>query len=418
MNPAGTIDEAAFRADLAAISQNDYPPLQLVKLPFNWFAKQTVGIRQVVQGIQDVNTGDVTLVFPNPVQNGSAIVLIGSNISSPSSTACVSTQGDIFTSVIAYPGYAVVDVLMCLSAVGGATSLIVTTPTGFGGGAACGVVAFEMGGVVGLRAGGVGVGWQGTQNYHNVPPPATITGAQAGDYVFSFTTGLSDPDHGTDTNSGFAELITPSSAVNTIYSSYQVVPTTASVTNGFTYTGVYSARLVSTVVFALETAAPAPPSLNLAPVTSIPLNGPMNLLALVSEALDEQGLYQETALLGQQAAAGFIRLNGPGNVWIPISFASPLTPGFVTTLNNYGLNPLAGTGFSEIEGPFHQLDWKPAVPVYYSGSAPPSTPAGFLLAFVGMSMGVGAAVGAGSSSTYAIPTAAAPLDRMRKACLL
>lgn len=154
-------------------------------------------------------------------------------------------------------------------------------------------------------------------------------------------------------------------------------------------------------------------------VTSIPLNGPMNIFALVSEAIDEQGDYCASALIGQQSAAGFIRLNGQGNVWIPMSFADPLTPGYVTTEDNFAFTPIAGTGFSELEAPFHQLDWRPASPVYYVGN-PPTTPPGFLLAFVGMNIGVGAREdgGVGDASTYAIPSAAGPITRLKKACLL
>jgi hypothetical protein len=417
LKSAGTIDESAFRADLAAISQNDYPPLQLVKLPFNWFAPQTAGIIQTVSAV-GVRENITSFLFPNPVQNGSTIVIINGGTSMSGASIWTSTAGDVFTNagIANIDNYQELEINVCMAAVGGARTFSALAYGGSYDVFRSGFFAFEIGGVVAVRA------FAGSQ-----ANTATVA-AHANDLVlFSAMLGYNslNPTAGVyggvylgaslgvvDTNNNFAVTL-PN--VSGLYVSTTKPTAAGNVTDGPTGTSGYTPVCA---LLALQMSTGGGATINQAPVTSIPLNGPMNLLALVSEALDEQGIYQKTSLLGQQAAAGFVRLNGPGNVWIPISFVSPLTPGYVTTLNNYGLNPLAGTGFSEIEGPFHQLDWKPAAPQYYTGPTPPTTPAGFLLAFVGTSMGVGAAVGAGNSSTYAIPTAAGPVDRMKRAGLL
>jgi hypothetical protein len=417
LKSAGTIDESAFRADLAAISQNDYPPLQLVKLPFNWFAPQTAGIIQTVSAV-GVRNNIASFLFPNPVKNGSTIVIINGGTVTYGASIWTSTAGDVFTNagIANLNNYQSLEINVCMAAVGGARTFSAVANGGSISAFTSGFFAFEIGGVAAVRA------FAGSQAY-----TATVA-AHANDLVlFSAMQGGGslNPTAGViggwglnaslgvvDTNNNFAVTL-PN--VCGLYVSTTKPTAAGNVTDGPTGTGGYT-PVCALLALQMSTGGGAP--INQAPVTSIPLNGPMNLLALVSEALDEQGIYQKTSLLGQQAAAGFVRLNGPGNVWIPISFVSPLTPGYVTTLNNYGLNPLAGTGFSEIEGPFHQLDWKPAAPQYYTGPTPPTTPVGFLLAFVGTSMGVGAAVGAGNSSTYAIPTAAGPVDRMKRAGLL
>jgi hypothetical protein len=386
-------------------------------LPFNWFAPQTAGIIQTVSAV-GVRWNIASFLFPNPVQNGSTIVIISGGTGLDGASIWTSTAGDVFTNAgIADGSYQAFEINVCMAAVGGARTFSAVSNGGNIVAFTSGFFAFEIGGVVAVRAYAGSGAYTATVAAH--ANDLVLFSAMQGGASLNPTAGISGMWNGqngslgvVDTNNNFAVTL-PN--VSGLYVSTTKPTAAGNVTDGPTGTGGWPPVCA---LLALQMSTGGGATINQAPVTSIPLNGPMNLLALVSEALDEQGIYQKTSLLGQEAAAGFVRLNGPGNVWIPISFVSPLTPGYVTTLNNYGLNPLAGTGFSEIEGPFHQLDWKPAAPQYYTGPTPPTTPAGFLLAFVGTSMGVGAAVGAGNSSTYAIPTSAGPVDRMKRAGLL
>jgi hypothetical protein len=174
--------------------------------------------------------------------------------------------------------------------------------------------------------------------------------------------------------------------------------------------GVYD--LVVVFLAVPQSAFPPPPN------NPISLSGPNNFFSLVNEAIDEQGQYWESLFQNAQAAAGFIRLNGQGNVWFPVSLMGPLVPGFATSNPNYTGTPIAGTGFSAIEAPFGQLEWIPGVPTFYSGSTPPTEPPGYLLAYVSVSVGTGSGIGNGNASTYAIPSSAGPVERLKKACLL
>jgi hypothetical protein len=625
LNPAGTIDDAGFRADLAAISQNDYPPVQLVKLPFNWFAPQVGGIIQTALGAGIATNTPTTITFANPTKNGNAILLFwNAHINGGSGFPTISdTQGNTYTFVGLTPstspvtGFANMRVYIATGIAGGNDTITINN-AGVNFWDPSGAMAIEIGGVTGVRSFSNNIGGAGAD--------AGPAFALPGDLAFTFG-GNQGADTGVDNAAGWDELLQGNGAV---YASSRLVdeaatpfvqarvsalvPAASSVplafasnvnvgdlivvyinmnstigqsgavtdnqgntytlgqfdggdpfnndhamwwanakvsgaltvtaaigtpadtiiaiheftglvggalgvatgtfwanneqppTNPLDNTGPYqpTANGVGIVCAAIDTAssidasgmtpmltfqsaglslatfwtfvdttpqlpnitAPNAPSASMfealgqafvqtgyselvnrinwgggggnqsdaivvlegdftndvdpssAPVTAIALNGPMNILALVSEAIDEQGNYAASNLIGQQGAAGWIRINGPGNVWVPLSFADPLTPGYVTTQNNYALCPLAGTGFSELEAPFHRLDWRPASPTFYSSTNPPSEPNGYLLAFVSMSMGVGAKVGDGNSSTYAIPSSAGPVVREKAAGVL
>lgn len=408
MSDCGTIDESGFRADLQAIAQNDYPPLQLVKLPFNWFVPQSGGI------LQSVLDGITATVLVPGTRNGDAIVVFFTIINNgPASGALLTdfqltdTAGNHYVGIVQhqtnFAGFNSYGFIAQNIAGGSVTITIASVlyPVAEVGG----VIAIEVGGVTGITSvsggnettgvavcgvGDLALSWAGR--------------TEAGAYSWTQSSGWTQLAEGTYPGVGFSgfQLVAGGS---TIFNTMVPTPPSGAAGN--------DQLLIVLRGDFVNTPAGVPP-----PLTSVPLPGPCNFIALVSEAIDENGQYQESALIGQQAAAGFIRLNGGGNVWIPISFAPPLIPGYVTSSDNYANNPIAGTGFSAIEAPFGVLDWQPASPVYYSGPNPPSTPDGFLLAFVGLSVGVGASTGAGSSSTHAIPSAAGPIARLKDAGLI
>lgn len=398
MNGKGTIDVEGFRADLGSIAVNRYVPLQLCKLPFNWYAPAGSGI------VQKVYNASSTVTITG-VSAGSALVAFvcypNRGHSNPQQNV-TDSRGSTYTN----PGwdtdpalYQGVQTSWTNGVTGGTYTLSSTGPqttvAEFWVLEIAGVTAFNSNASGGLVGGTISL---------PLPP-----GAPPGDMALLCCSNNVGTGSWTD-SAGWTVLAN----VGSTHLVTQTVGGAGTVSNSPTCTvgDVPVGAFLMTLTLSGATSKYTP-----APVTSIPLNGPCNFFSLVSEAIDEQGNYQSSSVIGEQAAAGFVRFNGPGNVWIPVSFVDPLTPGFVTTSDNYQNTPIAGTGFSSFTAPFHQIDWQPASPYTYTGT-PPSGPVGYLLAFAGLNVGVGAGIGSGTSSTHAIPSSAGPVARKKCAGLL
>lgn len=403
MRRGGTIDEAGFREDLQNIARNQYPPLQLIKLPFNWFTPAVSGLVQTSVGVGPPNSASAS--FASTTAGNTLVAFVVAQQSNPQAFPVVpvvtDSRGNVYTETGGDSGMPVGSVvLICPSCNGG--SIVVSASASNPNGPQSPIILYiaEVAGVASTQT----VGGADT---------VTLPG-NTGDLALAV--GATDSNNGVWTNSsGWLQLqgVPAQSNTQSLMLSQTMSGASSTLTVSNSNNLGHDVKLAMVSFHFGAGGDPTPP-----PITSLALNGPCNFLALVSEAIDEQGNYLQSGLLGQQAAAGFIRLNGDGNVWIPISFVDPLTPGYVTTNNNYSTTPLAGTGFSALEAPFHKLDWRPSAPINYSGPFPPTTPDGFLLAFVGLSIGVGAGIGSGTSSTHAIPSAAGPVDRKKDAGLL
>lgn len=394
----GTIDIEGFRADLKSIADYDYPRLQLVKLPFNWFVPQTSGIRQhVMNPAPTLST----------VQNGSRIVVFVTSNGAGANPAVIGvtdSAGNTYTQKSefyqAFSG-AQIDIFESIVTVAG--SLTITPTTSGAGSLLC--EAVEVGGVSGAGA----FVTANTAYNLGVGPSTQIDICYGG-------VAAGTPQAWVQNGSGWAALdINLPALANKSAASW--TQNGDGVTNPLVSPNITgwpgNPIPIGSATYVLSAGGNAGvPS----PITPIVLPGPCNFIALVSEAIDEQGVYQQSALIGQQAAAGFIRLNGQGNVWIPLSFADPLTPGYVTVNDTYKNCPIVGTGFSSLQAPFGQLDFQPALPIFYTGTPP--TTISYLLAFVGLNVGVGAGIGIGAGDTYAIPSAAGPVTRMKDECLI
>lgn len=398
-----TIDTAGFREDLAAIANNQYPRFALAKLPFNWFAPSTAGVIQSAtwDGGGNPNFPTAHLIG---VKNGSSILVL-TNLNTHGSSAVpglliTDTFGSTYTHLVtSYGGfapYSSAQAFIVNNVVGGSvtvTSTLITGDANFWQG----LTIIEIGGVSGVSATGNGLG------------SATATGSQ-GDLAICFSASDAGAAGVWTDSSGWAEIV---DGLKGNHAVQQTAPFGGVSSNATTYSTGNAPTSVVMVMLSLTSGGAAPP----APITPIALPGPCNILSLVSEAIDESGNYFQSALIGEQAAAGFVRFNGSGNIWIPISFASPMTPGYVTTSDNYGSNPIPGTGFNSIAAPFGALDWRPSQPILYSSATPPAVTQ-YLLAFVGLNLGAGSGIGNGTGNTYAIPSAAGPIDREKKAGLL
>jgi hypothetical protein len=146
-------------------------------------------------------------------------------------------------------------------------------------------------------------------------------------------------------------------------------------------------------------------------IFQVPLPNPGNHLVLTYEALDAQGNYLQsvpaagTIVAGASPllAQGFARFNKQGP-WLPISMFSPLMQGLASASPNYTGNPIVGAGFSSLAMPIITMEWQVLAAFQQSG---------FMLAFWGMNFGLRGGIGNGSGSTYAIPSAAGPIDRLK-----
>lgn len=148
-------------------------------------------------------------------------------------------------------------------------------------------------------------------------------------------------------------------------------------------------------------------------IYQVPLQRSGNNLVLTFEALDEVGNYWQsvpaagsiTAGASPLLAQGFARFNGRGP-WLPLSMFSPLMPGLATASANYSGNPIVGAGYSSISMPIQQMEWQ--VPAAFNQT-------GFMLAYFGINFGLRGGIGNGNGSTYAIPSAAGPIERLKAA---
>lgn len=404
MNEKGTIDWPAFRADLKAISRNDYPNVQLVKLPFNWFQRTTV-ITPVVRGSGQLFVssgptatiplpagcvvGDLAVVSILPVTPLGTMPAGWTQVGyAPGTGPCIGvsywknlTAGDIATGSVTYTGTS--NYAMGICVIEGATTTGIfevdaANPTSIPGDNTVSTSAGVTAGMAGIYFGAgayFATGWLPSINRGTVIQSGTGNGNEA--LVMNFESNIS--------TAGVQNVIFSQNLTNT-YGYYNAVV------------------IISPAVAPIAEVSP--------PVTPIPLNGPMNFLSLVSEAIDEDGFYHQSYFPSTGPGSGYVRLNGQGNVWIPVCQAGPLMAGLATASDDYTATPIARTGFGAVEAPFGQLDWQPAVPIIYSGAAPAGPPA-YLLAVLSVSLGTGAATGAGDSSTYAIPSSAGPVDRFK-----
>lgn len=419
MSGCGTIDNEAFACDLAAISQSNYPPVQLAKLPFNWYVKQATPV--FVQGNTVTAAGkpaNLSCAFSSPNTAGNCLiidVMLGEPFAGAGALSITDTLGNSYTQVILEEQSDMIATSwICVGCKAGSNTV---------------VPSYSYSSLV-------SVGAVAIHEYPNVtaydssafvqaftPTTASVTTSATGDLIHMFV-GASMLNAFTAAL-GQTGTYTPRLTASAVESGFSACPGLATFdtiagapgiySNAGTTTGSPTLRNVYLISFRanVQTTAGSPP-----PNNPISLLGPMNYLSLVSEAIDEDGQYWQSYSPSTGVGAGFVRMNGQGNVWIPVSLANPLMAGLATTADNYNQTPIASTGFGAIEAPFGKLDWQPSVPTFYAGAKPPTTPPGYLLAILSVSIGTGTAVGAGNSSTYAIPSAAGPVKRLKKACLL
>lgn len=153
-----------------------------------------------------------------------------------------------------------------------------------------------------------------------------------------------------------------------------------------------------------------PMSLGAGVIFQVPLLTSGNNLVLTYEALDENDNYWQsvpaagsiTPGASPLLAQGFARFNKQGP-WLPISMFSPLMKGLATVNPNYASNPIIGAGYSSIQMPIGQMEWQVNEAFQQSG---------FMLAFFGINYGLRGGIGNGNGGTYAIPSAAGPVERM------
>lgn len=148
-------------------------------------------------------------------------------------------------------------------------------------------------------------------------------------------------------------------------------------------------------------------------IYTVPLPVAGNNLVLTYEALDEDGNYWQsvpaagsiTPGAGALLAQGFARFNRRGP-WLPLSMFSPLMKGLATPAANYTNNPIVGAGYSSLQLPMQIIEWQ-VLPAFQQD--------GFMLAYFGINFGLRGGIGNGNGSTYAIPSAAGPLARLKAA---
>jgi hypothetical protein len=416
---SGTIDIEGFRADLKAISQNDYPRLTLLKLPFNWLVPGAGPGQPQMRGFTPVaNYNGVTpIVVPFPAGSAIgdfAVVMFGTGTGPAGWDATIPAGWSL---VYGGPG-------VNLQKANPVITKVLTAGDISAGGVSVAVNPASRNDVAAVvmigATGGVREVDVINTNAPSIPatnPETVSTSADVvtSDFMILFGSSWANVSPGVvQVNTG-VQLSQDQSGIQAGVLGYQL-PAGDGIQNAtFEWVGNQPGNGQSVSIIVIQQANPDLAGFP-APVNSVPLAGPMNFLALVSEAIDEQGVYWQSAQVGQGIAAGWLRFNGTNNAWIPMAFGDPMMRGFQQAADNYSGTPIAGMGFQAIEQAFGRLDWQPATPVFYGSGAPPAPE--YVLAFAGLSVGLGAGIGNGAGDTYAIPTAAGPIKREKDACLL
>lgn len=341
-----------------------------------------------------------TATFPGALPGDQAIVFFGGGFAGgtvPPAGWSLLTAGPVWSASVS------TKILTSGDIAGGATF------TGPAGGFFQFVSIVMRGGAWAIRE--TDIGFTATGGFVAVPTSAAV---QAGDLGFffasSFPLGADVPNPTASPGTQLENIISFIGSSLTEYS----IPTDGALTVDFNQPTTTPGQGLIGVVVILQTLLPSVDGYP-TPISSVVTGGPKDLLVAVQEALDLDGNYFASFAPNGIPATGFVRLNQDGP-WIPFGLPSPLMPGLATPAANYAGMPIAG-GFNAIETAFGTLEWRPSAPAYYSGANPPNTLVGAVLALLCLSKGLGAGIGNGSSSTYAIPTTAGPVQRLKE-CVL